>query len=48
MSAKPGFISRRFAIDLDYPRNRTSRAFVDLQSEVLAEMNVFDSRPAAA
>jgi sulfonate transport system ATP-binding protein len=48
MSAKPGFISRRFTIDLDYPRNRSSRAFVDLQSDVLAEMNVFESRPEAA
>jgi len=48
MSAKPGRISRQLSVDLDYPRHRTSRAFVELQSEVLAEMNVFETRPEAA
>ncbi|WKW51929.1 ABC transporter ATP-binding protein [Rhodomicrobium lacus] len=48
MSAKPGRISRRLTVDLDYPRNRASREFVALQSEVLAEMNVFEAGQEAA
>ncbi|ADP72771.1 ABC transporter related protein [Rhodomicrobium vannielii ATCC 17100] len=48
MSAKPGRISRRVTVDLDYPRSRASREFVALQSEVLAEMNVFEAGQEAA
>ncbi|MFT4078888.1 ABC transporter ATP-binding protein [Rhodomicrobium sp.] len=48
MSAKPGRISRQLTVDLDYPRRRSSPEFVALQSEVLAEMNVFEAASEAA
>lgn len=48
MSANPGRIASRIAVDLDYPRDRASHAFADLKRRVLSDMDFSSNRSEAA
>jgi sulfonate transport system ATP-binding protein len=48
MSAEPGRISNRLSVDLPYPRDRASHAFVDLKRQVLSEMHLYRDKSEAA
>ena len=40
MEPRPGRIKKILEINLDYPRNRTSKEFTDYRNEILETLNI--------